>query len=79
MTVDAFEKAINIKEQVKSISEILDILGNYTYECQPPTRMSNVDIQINDRIINLNEGELVAFKDALEARKGWLLREFGKL
>lgn len=79
MTVEAFEKAINIKDQIKSISEILDLLGNYTYDCDPPTKMSNVDIKINDRIINLNEGEVVAFKDALETRKGWILREFGKL
>lgn len=79
MTVEAFEKAENIKDQIKSISEILNLLNNYTYDCDPPTRMSNVDIKINDRIINLNEGELTSFKTALEARESWLKREFGKL
>lgn len=82
MTQEQFEKASLLKEQVKHIDQVLAMFDNYIYECNPPTRMSNMDLYCTNSDgghINLNEGELMCIKNALECHKSVLQREFGKL
>lgn len=82
MTQEQFEKASRLKEQIKHIDQVLDMFTNYVYECNPPTRMSNMDLyctNFDGGSINLNEGELMCIKDSLESMKTCLQREFGKL
>lgn len=85
MTIEKFEKAQLIKEQIRSIDEILSKMEENRYECDPPIRMSSWALvrQTNDidrhAYINLNQGECVTIIEALKGMKKILELEFGKL
>jgi hypothetical protein len=83
MTKEQFEKAANIEDQIASIDTILAELSKYTYSLQPPTRQTSwclgLNIRSNALSLDLNEGEVVAIRDALESRKNVLEQEFERL
>lgn len=83
MTQSQYEQATLIKDQIKSIDEVLEALSQFGLDCNPPTRMSGFDLVSNhteNKIhINLNQGEVVWIKDALESMKNCLQRQFDKL
>lgn len=83
MTQSQYEQATLIKDQIKSIDEVLEALSRFEHECDPPTRMSSFDLVVDHTetkiCINLNEGEVVWIKDSLESMKNCLQRQFDKL
>lgn len=83
MTLAEYEQATQIKDQIKSIDEVVEALSRFEHACDPPTRMSAFDLVVDHTEtkirINLNEGEVVWIKDALESMKNCLQRQFDKL
>lgn len=80
MTQEKFEKAKEIEERVKHLTEIIDNLSKFDYKLEPPTRMSNFNLyKYREPHVNLNEGEVVVIRKALEDERSRLQQEFGRL
>ena len=80
MTQEKFEKAKMLEEQIKHITEIIEDLSKYDYKLEPPTRMSSFDLyKYHESHTNLNEGEVVVIRKALEDERSRLQQEFGRL
>ena len=81
MKKETFEKAKELETRIDHISKLLEFIGTFDYKLDPPTRQSNYDIgqSHGDGYINLNEGEVVFLRTALEGEKLRLQQEFGRL
>lgn len=81
MLQETFKKAKELEARIDHISKIIAFIGNYEYSLDPPTRQSNFDIRksARDNYINLNEGDVVFLRKALEYEKSRLEQEFERL
>lgn len=80
MTQKEFEKAKEIEERVKHLTEIIDSLSKYDYKLEPPTRMSNFNLyRYHEPHITFNETEVIVIRKALEDERSRLQQEFGRL
>ena len=77
---EKFEKAKELEAQIDHISKVIEFFEKYDYKLVPPTRMSNYNIYLSENShINLNEGEVVYLRKALEDEKYRLQQEFTML
>lgn len=80
MTIETFEKAKELEKRIEHISSLIDVIGDHAYTLDPPTRHTSVYLTgIEASTFELNEGEVVFIREALEKELSNLNREFGNL
>lgn len=80
MTQETYEQARIIERQIAHIGEVLTLIHIREYECKPPIRHTSFMLKCDcGGFVELNEGEMVTLRDALELKKEWLKKEFEKL
>lgn len=83
MTIETYDKATILKNQIASVDRLLATLGRLECGCDPPTRQSSYRLVVNltetKLDVDLNQGEVVWIRSALESYKTQLQLDFGKL
>ncbi len=80
MKEETYKRAKQIEEQIRHLTEIIIDLSKHEYRLDPPTRMSNFNLyKYHEPHVNLNEGEVVVIRKALEAERERLQQEFESL
>lgn len=80
MTRETYEQANNITREIEHIVRLLDFINRRNYECKPPIRNTSYILSVgHGDLVELNEGEMVTFRDALELKKEWLEKQFEML
>ena len=85
MKQDTLDKALELKERIEHIKNLIEFLVTYTYRCSPPARFCSfliTDFSLCDEElpqISLSEGEVEFIKTCLLQELGKLEKEFERL
>lgn len=86
MTQETYEQARIIERQIAHIDDVLKFITPYEYKCEPPTRCTSFALRRTagsqgcvPTYVDLSEGEIVTFRDALELKKEQLKKQFEEL
>lgn len=82
MTEEKFEQARIILKQIESLDKLISMLTDFDYKCDPPIRSTSwhlVKAIGSSPDKELNEGEVVAIRNALIATRNILKFDFDEL